>query len=34
MTADEVAAGRSRVQASVDRLWDWLHADALRRGSA
>jgi phosphoglucomutase len=34
MTADEVAAARSRVQASVDRLWDWLHADALRRGSA
>jgi phosphoglucomutase len=34
MTADEVAAARSRVQASVDRLWDWLHADALRRGAA
>jgi phosphoglucomutase len=34
MTADEVAAARVRVQASVDRLWDWLHADALRRGSA
>ena len=34
MTAEEVAAARLRVQASVDRLWDWLHADALRRGSA
>jgi phosphoglucomutase len=34
MTAEEVAAARSRVQASVDRLWDWLHADALHRGSA
>ena len=34
MTPDEVAAARGRVQASVDRLWEWLHADALRRGSA
>ena len=34
MTAEEVAAARGRVQASVDRLWDWLHADALRRGAA
>ena len=34
MTADEVAAARVRVQDSIDRLWDWLHADALRRGSA
>ncbi|MEX1111185.1 MAG: phospho-sugar mutase [Chthoniobacterales bacterium] len=34
MTADEVAAARVRVQGSIDRLWDWLHADALRRGSA
>jgi len=34
MTAEEVAAARRRVQASVDRLWDWLHADALRRGAA
>jgi len=34
MTLDEVAAARARVQASVDRLWDWLHTDALRRGSA
>ena len=34
MTADEVAAARARVQDSIDRLWDWLHADALRRGSA
>lgn len=34
MTVDEVAAARSRVQGSVDRLWEWLHADALRRASA
>jgi phosphoglucomutase len=34
MTPDEVAAARARVQASIDTLWDWLHADALRRGSA
>lgn len=34
MTPAEVAAARGRVQASIDRLWDWLHADALRRGSA
>ncbi|MBU3664548.1 MAG: phospho-sugar mutase [Chthoniobacterales bacterium] len=27
----EVAAARQRVQASVDHLWDWLHADAKRR---
>ena len=33
MTAEEVGAARGRVQASVDGLWDWLHADALRRGS-
>ena len=34
MTAEEVAASRLRVQASIDRLWEWLHADALRRGAA
>jgi len=34
MTAEEVVAARGRVRASVDRLWDWLHADALRRGAA
>jgi len=34
MTPAEVAAARGRVQASVDRLWEWLHADALRRGLA
>jgi len=34
MTPAEVAAARGRVQASVDRLWEWLHADALRRGAA
>ena len=34
MTAAEVVAARGRVQASVDGLWDWLHADALRRGAA
>ena len=34
MTAAEVAAARGRVQASVDRLWEWLRADALRRGAA
>lgn len=30
MTAAEVVAARGRVQASVDGLWDWVHADALR----
>ncbi|MEX1010040.1 MAG: hypothetical protein WEC72_01720, partial [Chthoniobacterales bacterium] len=34
MRPDEVAAARGRVQASIDRLWEWLHADALRRGAA
>ena len=34
MTPGEVAAARGRVQASVDHLWAWLHADALRRGAA
>lgn len=34
MTPDEVVSARGRVQASVDGLWAWLHADALRRGSA
>jgi phosphoglucomutase len=34
MSPPEVAAARQRVQASVDGLWDWLHADALRRGAA
>jgi phosphoglucomutase len=34
MTGEEVAAARPRVQASIDRLWEWLHADALRRGAA
>ena len=34
MTPAEVAAARGRVQAAVDRLWEWLHADALRRGAA
>ena len=34
MTAEEVSAARGRVQASIDRLWEWLHADALRRGAA
>lgn len=33
MTPEEVAASRERVARSVDRLWDWLHADALRRAS-
>lgn len=34
MTADEVAAARVRVKSGVDGLWEWLHADALRRGAA
>ena len=34
MTAEEVAAARHRVQDGVDRLWDWLHADAGRRAEA
>ncbi len=29
----EVTAARGRVQASIDLLWDWLHADALRRAA-
>ena len=31
MAPDEVVVARTRVAASVDRLWEWLHADALRR---
>lgn len=34
MTPPEVASARERVQASIDRLWDWLHADARRRAAA
>jgi phosphoglucomutase len=34
MTPAEVAAARRRVQDSVDGLWNWLHADALRRAEA
>ncbi|MFM8807862.1 MAG: phospho-sugar mutase, partial [Chthoniobacterales bacterium] len=34
MTPAEVAAARQRVQRSIDGLWDWLHADALRRAAA
>ncbi len=34
MTAAEVAAARLRVRTGIDRLWDWLHADALRRAEA
>lgn len=30
----EVVEARKRVQAGVDRLWDWLHADAQRRAKA
>jgi phosphoglucomutase len=33
-TREEVAAARLRVQASIDRLWEWLHADALQRSKA
>ena len=33
-TASETAAARQRVGQSVDRLWDWLHADAMRRAAA
>jgi phosphoglucomutase len=34
MSPEEVAAARRRVQQSLDGLWDWLHADALRRAAA
>jgi phosphoglucomutase len=34
MTPEEVAAARRRVQQSLDGLWDWLLADALRRAAA
>lgn len=34
MTRDEVVAARSRVQASIDSLWDRLHADALQRSKS
>lgn len=34
MTPAEVAASRGRVQAGIDRLWDWLHADAASRAEA
>ena len=34
MSPQDVAAARQRVQAGIDRLWDWLHADALRRAAA
>jgi len=32
-TPSEVAAARVRVAAAIDRLWVWLHADALRRAA-
>lgn len=34
MTAAGVEAARVRVEAGIDRLWDWLHADATRRAEA
>ena len=34
MSPQDVAAARQRVQGGIDRLWDWLHADALRRAAA
>ena len=34
MTPGEVCAARSRVEQSVDSLWTWLHADALRRAAS
>ncbi len=34
MTPGEVAASRKRVGRSIDGLWDWLQADALRRAAA
>ncbi|MBE2181273.1 MAG: phospho-sugar mutase [Chthoniobacterales bacterium] len=33
MTPTEVADSRRRVQGGIDRLWDWLHADAVRRAA-
>jgi phosphoglucomutase len=33
-STEETAAARRRVGQSIDRLWDWLHADALRRAAA
>ena len=34
MTPDGVGAARERVQAGLDRLWDWLRADAGRRAGS
>lgn len=34
MTPDEVAAARVRVQGGLDRMWEWLRADAGRRAGA
>ena len=34
LAREEIAAARSRVQASIDRLWDWLHTDALQRSKS
>jgi phosphoglucomutase len=31
MSATDVASARARVSASLDKMWDWLHNDALRR---
>jgi phosphoglucomutase len=34
MSATDVAAARVRVSASLDKMWDWLHTDALRRAAS
>ncbi len=34
MTPDGVAAARERVQAGLDRMWEWLRADAGRRAGS
>jgi len=33
-TAAQVAEARLRVGRSIDRLWDWLHDDAMKRAAA
>lgn len=34
LSAGEVAAARVRVSASLDKMWDWLHSDALQRAKS
>ncbi len=34
MSSAEVTAAREKVSASLDKMWDWLHSDALRRAES